>query len=82
MSRRALRTSVASADEESRGRQASADHLNRPVAGGSALQVIEDLQKDIPITGPELEVIETYLGNLLGGIFGTDEKKEAKCDVQ
>jgi hypothetical protein len=32
--------------------------------------VVDDFAADIPISGPELDVIETYLGSLLDGIFG------------
>jgi hypothetical protein len=38
-----------------------------PTTGGTIDQpsVIDDLPEVIPVTGPELDVIETYLGNLI-----------------
>jgi len=38
-----------------------------PIAGGTIDEpnVLDDLPEVIPVTGPELDVIETYLGNLI-----------------
>ena len=38
-----------------------------PITGGTIGQpsVLDDLPEVIPVTGPELDVIETYLGNLI-----------------
>lgn len=38
-----------------------------PITGGTIDEpnVLDDLPEVIPVTGPELDVIETYLGNLI-----------------
>lgn len=38
-----------------------------PITGGTIAEpsVLDDLPEVIPVTGPELDVIETYLGNLI-----------------
>lgn len=38
-----------------------------PIAGGTIDEpsMLDDLPEVIPVTGPELDVIETYLGNLI-----------------
>jgi hypothetical protein len=44
-----------------------ARHECGPIASGTTDEprVLDDLPEMIPVTGPELDVIETYLGNLI-----------------
>jgi len=49
-----------------------------PIAGGTTDEpsVLDDLPEMIPVTGPELDVIETYLGNLINQLL-----LDAACDM-
>lgn len=49
-----------------------------PIAGGTIDEpsVLDDLPEVIPVTGRELDVIETYLGNLIDQLL-----LDAACDM-